>query len=188
MTTEQDFTNQVVTLARYYGWLVYHPLPGQGRGGRWTTPTQGDTGWPDLALAKQGPGGGFIAAELKTDKGRLSENQTRWLDMLRGVGVEAHVWRPSQLDEITDRLARRHDPEATDATVYRIGQASAVMDLARDEIERLRAEIADKDGRIAEYRDRVHYLNEDLLEMRAALAQANRDIAYLDGLHLPTRE
>lgn len=175
MSTERDFQTQVVTLARYYGWRVFHPLPGMNRRGRWTTPTEGDTGWPDLALAKAGPRGGFLVAELKTDTGRLRQEQAAWLDTLRAAGVEAYLWRPAMLDAITDRLAGHGRPD---------------RDQAAADAAALREDLADAREAIAEYRQRVHDLNERLLNanadraaLEAQLRSAEADAHYLRGDH-----
>ena len=84
--SEAGFQRAVVQLARLNHWLVYHPLPLRTATG-WATGTMGDAGYPDLTLAK---GGRVILAELKTDRGRLTELQERWV---REAG--AVVWRPS---------------------------------------------------------------------------------------------
>lgn len=99
---ERDLQRQVVTIAKMYGWLVFHPLPAQNSNGQWRTATQGDTGWPDLALCH--PTHGFLLAELKRGRGKLTANQERWRDALQAAGVEWHVWYPQDLDTIHRRL------------------------------------------------------------------------------------
>jgi hypothetical protein len=99
---ERHLQQKVLTIAKLYGWLVFHPLPAQNSNGQWRTATQGDTGWPDLALAH--PTHGFILVELKRGRGQLTDNQKRWRDVLLAAGVEYHVWRPEDLDAIHDRL------------------------------------------------------------------------------------
>jgi hypothetical protein len=93
--TEAGFLRAVIDLARLHGWLVYHPLPLRTAKG-WATGTQGDAGFPDLTLAK---GGRVILAELKTDAGKLTELQQRWV---RASG--AAVWRPAMWAEIAATL------------------------------------------------------------------------------------
>ena len=172
--TEREFQTQVVTLARFYGWRVFHPLPGMTRTGRWTTPTEGDTGYPDLTLVKAGPRGGVIFAELKTEKGRVSQAQTEWLDELRGAGAEAYLWRPDDLETITERLAARTTP----ANPYRDAAA-------------LTEDLIDARETLNDYRQRVHHLNEALLNanaerdsLAAQLRTALADVHYLSGDHL----
>ena len=105
--TEAAFTSQVIALCRLWGWKVAHFRAAQTARG-WRTPVQGDgAGFPDLVLvrpAKRGVVGRLVWAELKTDTGRLSAEQERWLDALKGAGQEAYVWRPEQWDTIQQIL------------------------------------------------------------------------------------
>ena len=52
---------------------------------------------------------GTIFVELKTDKGVVSNTQWEWLNMLEDAGQEVHVWRPKDLQKISDRLAKEPD-------------------------------------------------------------------------------
>lgn len=100
--SESGFQGWVIDLAHTYGWLVYHARPSRVRDGRWATAMTGDPGFPDLVLAR---GGRVIFAELKTDRGRISDSQQQWLEYLQGDGDdqlrhprarshEVYVWRP----------------------------------------------------------------------------------------------
>lgn len=51
------------------------------------------SGYPDWHIV--GPTSS-IYRELKTEKGRLSVDQTLWIEGLRRAGYDAEVWRPSQ--------------------------------------------------------------------------------------------
>ena len=73
------------------------------RSGRYLT--TGSPGFPDLVLAGER---GFILAELKTDTGRVSPAQMTWLKACN-PHVECYVWRPRDLPEIHERLARNID-------------------------------------------------------------------------------
>lgn len=93
--TEREFQEQVVQLARLLGWAVYHP---------WLS-VKSTQGWPDLAMAKRGR---LVLAELKSEKGQLSDAQAGWLDLLRTVsGIEVFCWRPSDWDTIERVLCTR---------------------------------------------------------------------------------
>ena len=61
-------------------------------------------GWPDLVLARPP---GILFAELKLDRGRVSREQTYWIELLRSCGQEVHVWRPRDWEAIHARLRRR---------------------------------------------------------------------------------
>jgi hypothetical protein len=59
-------------------------------------------GFPDLTIVK---GDRLIFAELKAEKGKVTPEQSEWLDILGGVKtVEAYLWRPDDLQTIADIL------------------------------------------------------------------------------------
>ena len=97
--TEAAFLRQVVDLAHLTGWLVHHCRPARTAKG-WATPIQGDAGFPDLVLAKEGR---VIFAELKREKAKPSEAQMEWIEAL---GELARVWYPSMWDSIVELLAK----------------------------------------------------------------------------------
>ena len=97
--SERDFQQQVIDYAKVRGWKIYHPFDS-----RRSTP-----GFPDLVLVRTKPAR-LIFAELKTEKGRLSAEQSAWIVALCAVAaktesVEMHLWRPSDFDEILEVLA-----------------------------------------------------------------------------------
>ena len=49
---EKDLQQQVISIARMYGWKVQHTRAVQMANGRWATPIQGEAGFPDLVLVK----------------------------------------------------------------------------------------------------------------------------------------
>jgi hypothetical protein len=100
MTSEAEFTSAVIDLARLLGWRVTHFRPAQVRPGKWVTPLQGDPGFPDLVLARDGV---VILAELKSDKGRLGPGQPEWAEQ---IGAQYRLWRPRDLGQIRQELQR----------------------------------------------------------------------------------
>ena len=93
--TEAEFMGQIIEMAQLRGWRVHHTRPAwTGKG--WRTPIQGDPGFPDLVLVrKRGKRVRVIFAELKSDKGRLTNEQQEWIRLLEGCkGVESYIWRP----------------------------------------------------------------------------------------------
>ena len=96
--SEAQFQHRVIGAARVYGWRVNHQRPALTRSGRWSTATQGDIGFPDLVLAR---GGQVLIVELKTNRGRVSPEQRKWLTEL---GDLARLWRPRDWDNILDEL------------------------------------------------------------------------------------
>ena len=87
--TEGELVKHVMEYARRCGWLRVHILPARVKGGRMMTPYQGDSGMPDMVLAR---GGRTLLVELKrqtNDEGRISESQQHWLEESGG-----YCWRP----------------------------------------------------------------------------------------------
>jgi VRR-NUC domain len=110
--TETAFLAQVLQVAEMYGWEGAHFRPAlTGRG--WRTPVQGSLGkgWPDLVLIR---GTRLVFAELKRDGAKLSPDQDRVLELLRGlrlllpglgaIGPEVYVWHPADFDNIIEIL------------------------------------------------------------------------------------
>jgi hypothetical protein len=92
VVTERDLTSYVRDVARSFGWLRYHT---------WIS-KHSAAGFPDEVLVRPPR---IVFAELKSERGRLTEAQTDWLDVLRQVpGVEVFVWRPSDMDAIAEVL------------------------------------------------------------------------------------
>jgi len=93
--TEKQFQSQVMSLAKVFGWRAYHPY----------LSIHSERGFPDLTLVRER----IVFAELKTEKGRLTEHQEEWLGLLGSAGAEVYVWRPSDFDALTEIL--RHRPK-----------------------------------------------------------------------------
>lgn len=119
IVSESDFLNTLIEALQAYGWLVAHFRPGMtsridSHGNPiWVTPVQADgKGFPDLVAVRLPPKRARILfIEAKSDKGKLSEAQLRWMDALgrcvypdgpdspRGP-VEVYTMRPSNWAEI----------------------------------------------------------------------------------------
>lgn len=84
---EKQLQQDVMDLARRLGWSAYHPWDSR----------RSACGFPDVTLARaSNVGGRVIFAELKTEKGKLTPDQERWLAVLAATGcVETYLWRPS---------------------------------------------------------------------------------------------
>ena len=85
--SEAQFQAAVVELAHLRGWLVMHIHDSRRGLG---------AGFPDLCLVHERTGE-LLFAELKTDSGRVSVKQQRWIDALALGGHIAAVWRPTHL-------------------------------------------------------------------------------------------
>lgn len=84
--------------AAWGGWACYHTHDSRGS----------EPGFPDLILVREGR---MIAAELKGDKGRVSEEQTAWIAALDRVpGVDARIVRgETGLRRLIDDLTARSE-------------------------------------------------------------------------------
>ena len=90
--TEKELQLQLQALASHCGWAYYHT---------WNS-IHSTPGFPDLVLIKPPR---LIFAELKTELGRVTAAQQKWLDILATIpGVEVYLWRPSEFDEIQEIL------------------------------------------------------------------------------------
>jgi len=70
--------------------------------GRWRTPVEADgAGFPDLVLLRRDR---LLVAELKVGQGKLSREQSSWINGFRAAGILACVWRPDNWDEIEETL------------------------------------------------------------------------------------
>lgn len=92
--TEAAFQRQIIELARLRGFKVFHVYDSRKSTG---------TGWPDLSLVRP-KDGRYIAAELKVGKNQPTRAQLDWLVALNACGVETHIWRPADLDYISEVL------------------------------------------------------------------------------------
>jgi hypothetical protein len=92
---EKDFQARVTHLAKLYHWQCY-AVPDSRRASL--------AGFPDLTLWNVGQQR-LIFAELKREKGRLSESQKVVLSELQQLSkCEVYIWRPSDFDDIIDIL------------------------------------------------------------------------------------
>lgn len=91
--TEKDLSQHIVNAARECGWLVWHP---------WLS-IHSARGYPDLTMVREMEDGTAILAlaELKSEKGKLTEAQMEWLAVLRKVpGIDVFLWRPTDLEKV----------------------------------------------------------------------------------------
>jgi len=101
---EKDFQRQIEDLAHTLGWTIAHFRTARTISG-WMTAVSGDgVGFPDCVLVRRDR---LIFAELKSEKGKLSESQEGWLDALIEVAkstnhqeIQVYVWKPHMFDEI----------------------------------------------------------------------------------------
>ena len=92
LLSEKDFMESIVQLARNTGWMVYHTYDSR----------RSTAGFPDLVMTKHKR---LVIAEIKTETGKTSPAQDKWLETLRTArGVKVKLWRPSAWPEIERTL------------------------------------------------------------------------------------
>lgn len=101
--TEAQFQLAVLELAGYCGWKRQHSKKVRVRrpdgSCYYATPVDGDKGYPDLTLARDGR---ILIVELKTDSGTLKKDQVDWSVAIGPVHYR--LWRPRDWDEIVEEL------------------------------------------------------------------------------------
>lgn len=81
--TERDFQRKVTDLCDYLGLFWYHNPDSR----------RSNAGFPDLVILGDHH---LIFAELKTDRGKVTVEQARWMIRMERAGEVAFVWRPAQ--------------------------------------------------------------------------------------------
>ena len=84
---EKGWQQEVIAYAHDHGWRVAHFRPARTARG-WRTPMQGDPGFPDLVLARDGA---VLLIELKKWGEHPSEEQ---LDWIMAAGDAGQWWSP----------------------------------------------------------------------------------------------
>ncbi len=118
--SERDLQDQVVSLARLLGYRVHHTRPARRQDGTWSTPLQGDPGFPDLVIVGHGL---LVFVELKIQRGRMTPEQREWSRELARVGVgdgpcheyggsRVTVWAPLRPSGFPDLEALLHEHAA----------------------------------------------------------------------------
>lgn len=98
--TEKQFSKQLEDLFKLFGWKYSHTYEQTHYARRSTK------GFPDYVAVRDGL---IIFAELKSEKGKLTEEQEAWIKELGAVekhslGVMVFVWRPSDINKIVEIL------------------------------------------------------------------------------------
>ncbi len=95
--TEAAWQQQVVDMAHIWGWTCLHVRPTIGKGGKWTTSTS-VVGFPDLFCWHDRHG--FLALELKSERGKVRPEQAEVLMQLEAAGARTLIARPSDIDTV----------------------------------------------------------------------------------------
>lgn len=106
VVSEREFQATVIEMARALGWRVHAERPAFSKG-KWSTPIQGDAGFPDLVLVR---GGVLLCMELKSEKSKPTVDQVEWIAELWEVSMHANghvrsnLFRPSDMPKIRELL------------------------------------------------------------------------------------
>jgi hypothetical protein len=98
--TEDELQSAIIKAARLRGWMVAHFRPAKTEKG-WRTPVQGDAGFPDLVLARNGR---VYFLELKRLGKTATPAQAAWIEAIQGPAplpndrVQAWLINTTQLD------------------------------------------------------------------------------------------
>lgn len=84
--SEKQFAAMFEGLLRLRNWTYYHTF-----NSRHSAP-----GFPDYVCVRHR----VVYVELKAERGKVSDAQSKWLLRLKNAGAEAWVFRPSQWAEI----------------------------------------------------------------------------------------
>ena len=113
---EADLQDAIIDIARVLGYRVAHFRPALTDKG-WRTPVSGDgKGFPDLELA-HAQKHRTLYIECKSEKGRLSPEQNRWLMVLALAGNECYIIKPSEWEYIKDVLLMSSAPTENQSRV-----------------------------------------------------------------------
>lgn len=91
--SEEAWLQSVRAWAKALGWRTWHTRDSR----------RSDPGLPDLICLH--PDGRILVAELKSERGKLTDRQAATLGMFTVCGVPAHVWRPSDAEWVFAILA-----------------------------------------------------------------------------------
>lgn len=89
--SEDDLLRAVLSLCALYNWRTLHVRPAITAKGYRTAVQGTGVGFPDVLAVK---GSTLIVAELKSDKGKLTDAQELWLRAWEPIASLVTVWRP----------------------------------------------------------------------------------------------
>lgn len=94
LLTEKQWSSQVADLCQRLSWKRYHTFRSD----------RSPAGFPDETIVRDR----LVFLELKTESGRLSDQQKDWLRALHAAKAEAYIVRPRDLQLLAQVLGRRY--------------------------------------------------------------------------------
>lgn len=105
LLSEADFQTRQIKDLQLLGFLVHAERPAYNKSGKYSTPIQGDKGFPDV-VAIHPVTHVILIIENKSSEGKLSASQEKWIIAAAGCpGVKAMVARPEDWEEIIRKLS-----------------------------------------------------------------------------------
>ena len=98
--TEDELLTLLLGAADVYGWMVFHVRDSK----RGVVQGPRCKGFPDLVMGGGSPRR-IMFREVKSQTGRLTQEQANWGAMLMAAGADWGVWRPSDWPAIRRELA-----------------------------------------------------------------------------------
>lgn len=89
--SEEAWQGTVLQYAELRGWMYYHTRRSD----------HSPRGFPDLVMGRPPR---LLFIELKAERGKVSDEQRAWLQLLAACGQETRVWRPSDWTEVEATL------------------------------------------------------------------------------------
>jgi hypothetical protein len=90
---EKEWQNEVLDVLHWHGWTTYHTFDSR----------RSDPGFPDVVASKRAD---LFVAELKRETEQPTPAQRAWLARFMLRGIDAYVWRPSDMDAVIERASR----------------------------------------------------------------------------------
>ena len=102
---EDDLQTRCIQAAQYFGWTVCHFRPAKTDKG-WRTAIQGTKGFYDAVMMRETPSHmtDILFVEFKSEKGKLSMEQTLWKMLAENSLAEYWLVRPSNEPDFIKRL------------------------------------------------------------------------------------
>jgi hypothetical protein len=110
--TEDELLSAIIgpgcnNLCDLYGWQSFHVRPARTENGYRSAVQGSGVGFPDLVLVSLTPRPRknlLLYRELKSDIGKLSDDQWIWFDLLKSAGQDVAIWRPMDWPLILDKM------------------------------------------------------------------------------------
>ena len=95
---EKELQDNILDAAHKLGWLVHIERPSVNLSGVWSTSIQGDPGFHDDVLSRNGV---TLLFELKTETGKLTDEQKEWfMQSHNAYVIRPRNWLSGEVEEL----------------------------------------------------------------------------------------